>query len=772
MKLLYLVIGLFLLAVPAPFINQYLRRYSGWILSVVPALVFFWLLFQIPVIASGSVITEHYPWLSALGLAFTFTLDGLSLLFALLITGIGSLILIYAGYYMRPYENTNRFFGYLVFFMASMLGLVLSTNLISLFLFWELTSVSSFLLIGFNHQKQEARAAALQALLITGLGGLALLAGFILLSIPYGSFDLEVIFSNPMLIRESAFFIPALIGILIGAFTKSAIFPFHFWLPGAMQAPSPVSAYLHSATMVKAGVFLLARLTPLMDGSEIWNYTLSLFGATTMLVGAWFAIAQSDMKKILAYTTVSALGTLVLLVGTHTTYALNAFLIFVLVHAFYKATLFMMAGNIDKKTGTRELPMLGDLFRYMPVAAIISIIALLSMSGLPPMLGFIGKELIYEAQVSAPGAASVILILGFLANTFMVFVSGRLVWDVFFGERRNYLKEPIEPDISLLTGPAVLVGLSLLFGLFPNLIESSLVAPALSAMRPGTLPVNLKIWHGFNLVLLLSAITITCGGILFIFRKRVITMAEYLNRMVFSLRFSTLFFNLLNGFIGFTKTKTAFVQHGYHRFYLMTIFVVASLLVWFMISRVPATLVQLDELKSIPLFFIAVTLLIIIASLATIMASSRLISFISIGLVGFGIVSIFIWFSGVDLAITMIMVETLMVIIGAMVVYHLPKYMPRSSSMTRIRDAVVALFFGSFMTFLVIKTGSVTPLEKTSDFFTEGSYALGYGKNIVNVILVDFRALDTLGEVAVLVIAAIGVYALLRTGRGRKEKKS
>lgn len=769
MKLLYLLTILFLLAIPAPFVNQYLRRYAGWILSVIPLLIFTRLLTLIPAVSAGEVYVEQYPWLTSAGLNITLQLDGLSLLFALLVSGIGGLILIYAGYYMRPYERTNRFFGYIVFFMASMFGLVISTNLIGIFLFWELTSISSFLLIGFKHEKPAARDAALQALLITGLGGLSLLAGFVLLSLPYGSFELSVIFENPALFLESNIFIPALILILTGAFTKSAIFPFHFWLPGAMQAPSPVSAFLHSATMVKAGIFLLARLTPLMEGSEVWSYTLTLFGATTMFVGAWFSIAQTDVKKILAYTTVSALGTLVLLIGTNTTYAMNAFVIFILVHAFYKATLFMMAGNIEKKTGTRDITQLGNLFRHMPVAAIIMITALISMSGLPPMLGFIGKELIYEAKVNAPGTAPFVLIMGFLANTIMVFVSGRLAWELFWGIKREYAHKPKEPDISLVTGPAVLILLSLLLGIFPDIIERSVVAPALTAIRPGTLPVDLKIWHGFNLVLLLSAVTIVCGVVMFAFRSQVIKFVRMLNTRYFSLQLSVVFSNMIKGFLSFTKKKTAFVQHGYHRFYLMTIFVSASLLVWFMISRFPASMVQLDELKTVPFFFVAITGLIVIAAITTIMASSRLIAFISIGLVGFGIVVIFFYFSGVDLAITMIMVETMMVIIGAMVVYHLPKYITYSNKAARYRDAIIAALFGSFMTVLVIKTGALTPSVKSSDFFTANSYPLAYGKNIVNVILVDFRALDTMGEVAVLIIAAIGVYALLKVKLKRYE---
>jgi multicomponent Na+:H+ antiporter subunit A len=764
MMLLTMLTILFVLALAAPFINRLFPKISGWILAIVPGVIFFRLLWLAPAVYGGQFPELSYRWLSALNLNFSLRLDGLSLIFALLVTGIGSLILIYAGYYMRSYQRTCRFFAYLVFFMASMLGLVLAYDWVSLFMFWEFTSISSFLLIGFKHEKEEARKAAIQALLITGLGGLALLSGILLMAIPYGSFSFSALFANPDLFTGSPIFIPTLILLLLAAFTKSAIFPFHFWLPGAMQAPSPVSAFLHSATMVKAGIYLLARLQPVMGTDPVWTYSLSIFGVLTMFMGAWFAIAENDLKRILAYTTVSALGTLVLLIGTSTAYSLTAALLFLLVHAFYKATLFMMAGNIEKMTGTRDIEQLGRLNRFMPVAAAISLLALLSMSGIPPMLGFIGKELIYEAKLHAPKAAYFILLAGFLANVFTVMVSGRFTFDLFYGKAANSPKTPKEPSIALLTGPAILVIISLLLGLFPNKI-GLVLAPALKAMMPSAEFVKLKLWHGFNEILLLSAFTVLLGAILFLYREKIIPVARRFNEKYLSVRLTQRFFDSLDLFLLLTKKKTSLVQHGYHRVYLMTIFTATSVLLFF-----ASGWIKLPAWRPFPSIWLAEMMavsavMIIFASLSVVMAPNRLVALISTGITGIGITIIFLLFGGVDLAITMVMVETLTVVIGAMVIYHLPRYLPYSTTRARIRDWTIAGLFGFMMMGLAMQAGESSAPEKISEFFVENSLAKGYGKNVVNVILVDFRALDTLGEITVLALAAIGVVALLKLNK-------
>jgi multicomponent Na+:H+ antiporter subunit A len=758
---------LLLVAMAAPFVRRYLGNQAGWIYSLWPlagAIYYFSLL---PEIHEGQVLIETYRWIPVLGIDFTFYIDGFSLLFSLLVLGIGSFILIYAGYYMRPYPMKGRFFGFLLLFMMAMQGVVVAGNLITIFLFWELTSVSSYMLIGYYHEKPEARASALQAFLITGLGGLALLGGFILIGIPYNSYDLHFILSNPEILQQSQYYVPAFILVALGAFTKSAQFPFHFWLPGAMTAPSPVSAYLHSATMVKAGVFLLARLNPVLGGSDLWTYTLTITGVTTMFVGAWISLTQVDLKRILAYTTVSALGTLVLLLGTGTEYAINAAIIFLLVHALYKGTLFMMAGNIEKKTGTRDITKLGGLFKYMPVAGTVMILALVSMAGVPPMLGFLGKELIYEASAAAPEAHWFILSLGFLTNVILVYLSLRLAIGIFWGKEPTYTLVPKEPSLPLIMGPFLLVLASLILGIFPGTMANALTSKAITAISPEYDAIVLKLWHGFNLVLALSVLTLISGYILFIYRKKAIPIADRVNNLLFRREFTRGFFAMIDGFLVFTKAKTRSLQHGYHRFYLMTIFVIASLMVWVMIWRADPLVITLD-FSAMPLNLVAVVILIITATLSSVVSDSRVVALISMGVIGFGITIIFIAYSGVDLAITMIMVETLMVILAMVVVYHLPRYQKFSSTGSRMRDAIVATLVGSFFVVLVLQSGTISLEGRVSEFYKETSLTLAHGRNIVNVILVDFRALDTLGEITVLSIAALGIYAMVKLGHKGK----
>ena len=748
-------------AVVAPFLRKYLKDQAGWIYAIWPFVGFLYYLSLLPSINQGVIIVETYQWLPAYGIDFSFYVDGFSVLFSLLVLGIGTFILVYAGYYMRPYPMKGRFLGYLLLFMTAMQGIVVSGNLLSMFVFWELTSISSYLLIGYYHEKPEARASALQALLITGLGGLALLGGFVLLAIPYQSYDLSFILANPDVIKQSNLYLPALILILIGAFTKSAQFPFHFWLPGAMTAPSPVSAYLHSATMVKAGVFLLARFNPVLGGTEVWSYTLTIVGVTTMFVGAWLSITQVDLKKILAYTTVSALGTLVLLIGTGTEYAINAAIIFLLVHALYKGTLFMMAGNIEKKTGTRDIRYLGGLFKYMPFAAIVMCMALVSMAGVPPMLGFLGKELIYEASVAAPKAHLFILTLGFLTNVILVFLSLRLAIDIFWGKDPGYDTIPREPSVSLIIGPFFLVLASFVLGLLPATMANPLTSFAITAISPGHNAIVLKLWHGFNLILGLSALTLISGYIVFRNREKLLLIIETFNLKYFEKEFTRTFFAMIDAFLIFTKKNTKNLQHGYHRFYLMTLFVVASVMVWVMIWRADPILLELN-FSAMPLNLVAVVVLIIAAALSSVVSNSRVVALICMGVIGFGITIIFIAYSGVDLAITMIMVETLMLILAVSVVYHLPKYKNFSSTGARMRDALVATFAGAFFMVLVLQAGTSDLDVPISEYFKEASYSLAFGRNIVNVILVDFRALDTLGEITVISIAALGIYSMIR----------
>ena len=767
MSIVLLVVLLFSLAVATPLLRKLFGNYTGWFLALFPFSGFIWFLTLLPEINQGLILEQRFEWLPAFDLYFSFYADGLSVFFSLLILGIGAFILIYAGYYMKGYPMQGRFLAYMVLFMASMFGIVVAGNLISLFVFWELTSISSYLLIGYNHEKPEARGAALQALLITGLGGLALLGGFVLVGSITGTYELSELLTSTGVIKSSHLYSAALLLILVGAFTKSAQFPFHFWLPGAMAAPSPVSAYLHSATMVKAGVFLLARLNPVMGGTDLWFYILSIVGATTMFVGAYLSITQTDLKRILAYTTVSALGTLVLLLGTSTAYAFNAAIVFLLVHALYKGTLFMMAGTIEKKAGTRDITKLGGLFKYMPFAGVVMVLALVSMAGVPPMLGFIGKELIYEAKVNAPSAHWFIVSAGFSSNVILVFLSLRLAIDVFWGKEPEYSMKPKEPSLALILGPAVLVLSSLVLGIFPALLANPLTSKAIADINPSMSAIKLELWHGFNMVLLLSLVTLISGYLAFKNRFKIIPVLERFNYKYFSREFSKFFFIVIDKFLILTKAKTKTIQHGYHRYYLMTIFVVASILVWIQIWNSGPVFLELD-FGQIPLHLVAIVALTIAATFIAASSSSRVIALIATGIVGFGITLIFLNFSGVDLPITMILVETIMVILVTGLLVFLPRFGGFSDTGARMRDLLVASMVGLFFVVLVIKSSSLSMGDRVSDFFKLNSLDQAYGKNIVNVILVDFRALDTLGEIAVLAIAAIGIYSLISFTKSKR----
>ncbi|HDR89657.1 MAG TPA: DUF4040 domain-containing protein [Bacteroidetes bacterium] len=741
--------------------------------ALVPALLlagfFLFFLFKLPFIAETGAWHQVILWIPELGLNLEFLLDGLSLFMVILVAGIGALVFLYSRVYMKEYQETGRFYLYLFLFAGSMTGLVLSANLIQLFIFWELTSVLSFLLIGFFHEKAEARRAAFQSLYITGFGGLCMLAGIILLGSIPGSYSLPAWLASSAAIRASSFYVPGLLLILVGAFTKSAQFPFHFWLPTAMKAPAPVSAYLHSATMVKAGFFLLARLAPVLGGTPEWKYIISSVGVLTMLVGSYLAISQKDIKSILAYTTINGLGILVLLIGINTEQSASAALIFLFVHAMYKATLFMMAGMIEKKTGTRDIDRLGGLARHMPVSFIIALLAALSMAGLPPMLGFLGKELIYEAKVELPGINFPLLVLGVLSNILMVAVSLAFLYKIFLGPPRRYAVAPDEKGWLLLAGPAVLALFSLVLGLFPDLIGNTLINTALPVMHAGAGEVDLKIWHGVNTVFFLSLLTVFFGLLLswLIIRKTTLLEAwRRMNNAIFYIRFSELFSAAIDRFIAFSGRKEKVMQHGYHRYYILTIVSFTALLMW---GKVILGGVEWPEMHvRVESFFIPVLVGVMVpAVLYSTLTRSRMAAIIDMGVVGYGISLIYMYFSAVDLAIMQILVETLTVVIFVLVLQRLPRFAILSTRRTRIRDLTVALVFGSVMTMVALFAVQANVPKPVSEYFQDRSLTDAFGRNVVNVILVDFRAFDTLGETVVLITAALGILVLIGKKTGK-----
>lgn len=768
MLAILVIFGLFsILTVWMPGKTSYLKPY---LFAGIHLLVFVWLLRQVGSVSELNPVYERLQWIPEIGINLDFQLDGLSLIFGLLVSGIGTFIFLFAADYMKKYEGRDRFMSFLFLFSGSMLGLVFAENLIIMFVFWELTTVLSFMLISFFHEKSSSRKAAFQSLFITGFGGLSMLGGIILLGTVAGSYSVNDWIHRSAEIRESQLYLPGLIMILLGALTKSAQFPFHFWLPGAMQAPGPVSAFLHSATMVKAGFFLLARLNPVIGGTNEWIYIVSSVGVITMLIGSYRAIIQRDIKGILAFTTINALGVLVLLIGIDTSLSVKAALLFLIVHAFYKAALFMIAGLIEKKTGTRDIGLLGGLRKKMPVTFVVTVLLALSMAGMPPMLGYLGKELIYEAKLQLPGMASIVLVLGVISNIFMVTISILFVYRLFLGKPGQSARTANEKSPLLLAGPIVLALASLLFGLLPETLGRKIIESAMFSVLTEYLPVKLKIWHGFNDIFFLSLFTILSGvafsGLL-IRRPGIIPAWSRLNDRFLVIDPSDVFENSISRFVHFSQKKTNFMQHGYHRLYILTIILFASIVLWYQLiytrGWLPDTAFSLQ-----PFYITALVFFIIGAIIYSTISRSRIATIVALGVIGYGLALIYLYYSAVDLAITQILVETLIVVMFVIVLQKLPKFARLSSRRTKIRDLIVSLIFGSVMTVVAIKAIQVDLNEPISSYFLEKSYTEAFGKNVVNVILVDFRALDTMGEVIVLTIAALGVSMLFTLKKRRK----
>jgi multicomponent Na+:H+ antiporter subunit A len=740
---------------------------SGWILALLPLGLALYFASFITAVAAGSTFTVAYSWVPVLEVHLSFYIDGLGLLFALLITAIGTLVLIYAGSYLAGHHHLGRFYMYLLTFMAAMLGLVLADNVITLFVFWELTSLSSYLLIGFEHQGAEARAAALQALLVTSMGGLALLAGLLLLGQAGGSLELSRLVQRGDIVRSHTLYVPILLLILLGAVTKSAQFPFHFWLPEAMAAPTPVSAYLHSATMVKAGVYLLARLTPVLGGTDAWLYMVTAVGALTMLVGGFLALCQTDLKRMLAYSTVSALGTLVLLLGLGTSAAITAAMVFLLAHALYKGALFMVAGAVDHEAGTRDVEHLGGLRRAMPVTTAVAVLAALSLAGFGPFLSFIGKEMLLAAVLASPIVWCLLTLAVVLAGASFVAVAVLVGQRPFFGRTRPTPKPPHEAPLSLWIGPALLAALGLVIGLRLWLVAPMLITPSVTAALGSPVAVELVLWHGLNVALGLSAVSVLLGLL-------VSARWETLRRT--SARFESVFawgpgswyglaLALLNRL---AVAQTRLLQNGYLRLYLVMIIAATVGLTGYTLvhnGALPGAVLPVD----LRLYEVGLAVLILLATLAAVRSSSRLGAVAALGVVGFGVALLFLFFGAPDLAMTQFLVETLTVILLVLVLYRLPRYVSLTSPPARLRDLFIALTAGGVMTALVLAAAIVPRDSAVSRYYAEHSLPEAHGRNIVNVILVDFRGLDTLGEITVLAVAAVGVYALLKL-RPDKEK--
>jgi len=757
--MLIAVLSGFMIAALAPLVFRVAGARTGWVLGLLPAALTLYFATWIPQISAGETAVIAYPWIPGLDIQMSFLVDGLSLLFALLISLIGTFVVIYAGGYLAGHRDLPRFYVVILAFMASMLGLVLADNLIAMFVFWELTSITSYLLIGFSHEEEKSRKCALQGLLVTVAGGLALLAGLILLATVAGSYEFSEILAGESLGEHSAY-LGILLLVLLGTFTKSAQVPFHFWLPNAMAAPTPVSAYLHSATMVKAGVYLMARLHPTLGDTTVWMVTLGLFGAVTMFTGTVMAVRSSEIKRVLAYSTVMALGTLTMLLGIGTEGAIIAMIAFLLAHSLYKGALFLVAGALDHETGTKDITKMGGLASAMPLTMVFASLAALSLAGIPPLFGFVAKELMFEAALEASWLAPIVTLFAVASAMLVVAIAGIVAIRPFHGARKQTPKEPHEAPWSMLLGPIVLGSLGFLFGLVPVLADSMFVQAGVAAVYGEPVDFYLSLWHGINLPLMLSLVSLAGGIFIFLNWDRVRTRlasTTAIDRFGMERGYE----KAMRGLEILAAWQTRVLQNGYMRNYLYTILIATVVLVGYTLFIRFGLAPPLTAVNGLP-HELLIAVLLVVATVFVSATHSRLGAVASLGIVGFSVALIYVLFSAPDLGITQVLIETLTVILLVLVLFRLPDFVDLSTPRDRARDLVVASLVGLTFTVLVLFAIDVQYFEPISSYFVDESVPGGKGRNIVNVILVDFRALDTLGEIYVLALAAIGVYAMVK----------
>ena len=751
-----------LLGVLVPILTERYGRYLCTLATAIPPVIALILtLGQIPALLEDVVPRISLAWIPSMGLDLAFRMDGLSLLFAILILGIGLLIILYACFYLSAQEATGRFYAYLMLFMTAMLGIVMADNLILLWLFWELTSLSSFLLIGFWSYRSDARKGARMAMTVTGAGGLALLAGLLLLGDVVGSFNIgEVLASKDLILADERYPI-ILILVLLGAFTKSAQFPFQFWLPHAMAAPTPVSAYLHSATMVKAGIFLMARLHPALGGSELWMVIVTLTGLATMLYGAWFALFKTDLKGILAFSTVSHLGLITVLLGIGSPMAILAALFHVLNHATFKAALFMSAGIIDHETGTREVGKLGNLRRAMPVTALLTVIASAAMAGVPFLNGFLSKEMFFTESLVAPllgGLSWMIPTLATLGGILSVAYSLRLVHAVFFKPARvEPPKHPHEPPHLMRLPVEILVVLCIAVGLFPAALATGILTLATGALLEEPLAFHLAIWHGINLPLLMSIIAIIVGIAIYLLHQPINRFVKQFSPMDARLIFEASIQRLVAG----TEVVTQRLENGSLQRYMSFLLGAALILATLGLVQLP-TLAGTKPTQPMDGIVLWGAAMLIFSGIGTAVTHRyRLISLLMLSVVGLMVSLTFARFSAPDLALTQLSVEVVTMILLMLALFFLPQRTPRESSARRtIRDVALAAALGMVVASLNYAV-LTRDIDSIANFFIENSVPGGGGHNVVNVILVDFRGFDTLGEITVLAIAGLGIFKLL-----------
>ena len=745
------------------------RLWDGLIVIIALALTLFFGS-KVPQVAQDGSIRIVYEWIPSLKVQLSFMIDGLGLLFALIICGAGTFVALYSGAYLAGHEQLGRFRLYLTLFMLSMVGLVLSDNLVALFVFWELTTITSYLLIGFDHKTENGRRSARQALLVTGGGGLAMMAGFVMLGLVSGSWELSEIRAMGDLVRNHELYLPILVTVLCGAFAKSAQFPLHFWLPNAMAAPTPVSAYLHSATMVKGGIYLMARLYPVLGGTMAWMVPLIIIGGFTAVWSSLLALRQNDMKLMLAYTTVMALGTLTMLLGADNVVAITGMAVFLLVHSLYKCTLFLVVGSIDHECGTRKLDELGGLAKKMPITAAAAMLAALSMAGLPPFFGFVGKELIYQGAVDQQFLSLLVTGAAMAANILMVAVAVILLYRPFFGAAVKTPHAPHEAPWRMWLGPVVMAGLGVGFGLAVSWVGDLLIQPAVRAITGKPVDLHLALFHGINLPLILSAVTVAAGLLVFTFRG---FCSAVVRKVEAILPFSgdQAYDGVMKMIYGFSHWQTDVLQNGSMSRYLAAIFATIALSVGYTLLYKGGVV---GSIAWPQLYFYewAIVGLILGGCAVTLRTQSRLMAICAMGVIGSCVGLIYLLYGAPDVALTQLTVEILVVVLITVVLLKLPKHITvvESGSMEKMTRGVIAVSVGCLVTVLLLGVNSAPLDMRITDYYAAYSYSLAHGRNIVNVVLVDFRGFDTMGEITVLSVAGLTAYQMIKLRMGRDKK--
>ena len=756
----------------APILPGPMRRYLGLYAAAVMASLFGLALTHVPA-SKESASSFSFPWVPDLGVNLSFMLDGYSLLFVLLITGIGTLIFLYSQRYMGHHTHTLKFYCWMLIFAGSMLGLVTSANLIVLYLFWEMTTISSYFLIGLSDEEGRARRNAMRALVITVLGGLAMLAGFVLIYITLGTFELEEVLARASELRESPLLTPIVILVILGAVTKSAIFPFHIWLPAAMVAPTPVSAYLHSATMVKAGIFLVARFSPVFAGVASWEVTLVVLGLITLIIGGLLALRQNDLKALLAYSTISQLGMMIALYGLGTELAAAAATMHLLCHAVFKGALFLVAGTIEYEVGTREVNSLEGLAYLMPGLAGIAAAAALSLGGIPPLSGFVSKEILLDAALHVPHSAHA---FHWLATSVLVVGSAvtlayalKFLIGAFGGRYRGPPSfRPTVPN-ALVLAPGALAVATVAIGVHPELVDAGLISPAVESLVGHPYEVGLHLWGGFKLALTFSVIAITLGVVAYAYHRQInhrvwSLMGRGLTRRGLAVRG----FQQGMDFLDHSAPRMfRWFQNGDLRRYISVVVLAAMALVVTALVRSGAPpFSRLVEGANLGVVDYALAISLALGAGVLLFRRRPLEMVLALGFVGALVTAAFALYSAPDLALTQMVVELLMVVLLVLGISKMLKVFNVSAPRRVLAlQLTFSAAFGTMVTFLLLTVLATPQHPSIAPFFLENSAALAKAKNVVNTILVDFRGFDTLGEITVVGMAALAVFAMVRAVR-------